>query len=68
VEFNPVNGGSTFNFNEDPDLVDLKKKISGRKALIKLAHSSDQTIYDQNGVSVPLVSKTERKSSINLKF
>lgn len=67
VEFTPVNGGNTINYSEDDVWVELKAKLATRESLLKVAQSG-QEFYDENGVQVPKVSTTPRKSSITIKF
>ena len=61
-------GGSTLNYSEDEIYLDLKNQLSHRESLLKVAADSDIEIYDENGVQVPKVSKTERKSSLAISF
>ena len=68
VEFNPVNGGETLNFKDDPIWSDIKQELSEREELLKLAFKAKKEFYDSEGVEVPKVSSTPRKSSITLKF
>ena len=66
VEFSPVNGGNTINYNEDPIYCELKKDLDNRVELLKLAQK--QEVLDTYGNEVPKVSTTPRKSSITIKF
>jgi hypothetical protein len=68
VEFNPVNGGETLNFKDDPIWSDIKKELSEREDLLKLAFKAKKEFYDSEGVEVPKVSSTPRKSSVTIKF
>ena len=68
VEFNPVNGGETLNFKDDEIWSDIKRELSEREELLKLAYKSKGEIYDEGGVLVPKVSSTPRASSITIKF
>jgi hypothetical protein len=68
VEFTPVNGGNTVNYKDDDVWLELKSKLSHRESLLKVALNSDQDFYDEEGVKVPKVSTTPRKSSITIKF
>jgi len=61
-------GGAVCNYNEDEDWAKLKSQLSHRESLLKLASSSDIEIYDENGILVPKVGKTERKSSLAITF
>jgi len=66
VEFNPVNGGNTINYSEDPIYLQLDKDLKSRAELLKLAQKQD--VIDAYGNDVPKVSTTPRKSSITIKF
>ena len=66
VEFNPVNGGNTINYSDDPIYCELKKDLDNRIELLKLAQK--QEVLDTYGNEVPKVSTTPRKSSITIKF
>lgn len=66
VEFSPVNGGNTINYNEDAVYCELKKDLDARTELLKLAQK--QEVLDTYGNEVPKVSTTPRKSSITIKF
>ena len=68
VEFTPVNGGNIVNYKDDDVWLELKSKLSHRESLLKVALNSDQDFYDEEGVKVPKVSTTPRKSSITIKF
>lgn len=62
------NGGDTFNYKEDAVYLELENKLKQRAELIKVATNSDKTIYDSEGVEVPKVSKTPRKSTLAITF
>jgi len=66
VEFNPVNGGQTINFEEDEVYRELKKDLKEREELLKIAQKS--VIFDAYGNEVPKVGTTPRKNSITIKF
>jgi hypothetical protein len=66
VEFNPVQGGVSINYDEDIVYQEFKKQLKEREELLKLAQKS--TIFDAYGNEVPKVSTTPRKSSITIKF
>ena len=68
VEFNPLQGGETLNFKDDEIWSDIKRELSEREELLKLAYKSKGEIYDEGGVLVPKVSSTPRASSITIKF
>lgn len=66
VEFNPVKGGETINYSDDPIYVQLEKDLKARAELLKLAQKQD--VIDAYGNDVPKVSTTPRKSSVTIKF
>ena len=68
VEFNPVNGGETLNYKDDPIYLDIFNELKEREELLKTAYKSKNEIYDQAGIEVTKVSSTPRKSSITVKF
>ena len=68
VSFTPVAGGETVDYKNDPVWVELKAAVSHREELLKLANKSKDSIYDSEGIEVPRVGTTPRKSSITIKF
>lgn len=66
VEFTPVNGGATLNYEEDDVYRALKADLDARVELLKLAQK--QEVLDLGGHIVPKVSTSPRKSSITVKF
>ena len=62
------NGGDTINYKDDTYWSDLKKQLTDREALLKLALKSDKPIYDEEGVEVMKVSTTPRKSSLTINY
>jgi len=66
VEFNPVQGGFTINYDEDIVYQEFKKQLKEREELLKLAQRME--VPDMYGNIVPKVSTTPRKSSITIKF
>jgi hypothetical protein len=68
VEFTPVNSGETLNYKDDPIWSDIKRELTEREELLKLAYKSKNEIYDSEGVEVTKVSSTPRKSSVTIKF
>jgi hypothetical protein len=68
VEFVPVNGGETLNYKDDPIWADIKRELTEREELLKLAYKSQNEIYDSEGVEVTKVSSSPRKSSVTIKF
>lgn len=68
VTFTPVNGGDTLNYKEDQVWLELKARLTEREELLKIARKSKDSIYDSEGIEVPKVGTTPRKSSITIKF
>jgi len=62
------NGGDTINYKECEIWSDIAKELKEREELLKLALKSEKEIYDENGVLVPKVSTTPRKSSLSISF
>ena len=62
------NGGDTINFKDDEVIKQLEKKIAERKELLKVALKSENSIYDSEGIEVPKVSTTPRKSGLSITF
>lgn len=62
------NGGDTVNFKDDPVWSDLQKALKEREELLKVALKSGAEIYDSEGIQVPKVSTTPRKSSLSISF
>jgi hypothetical protein len=62
------NGGETINFKECEIWIDIQKELKEREELLKTALKSNKEVYDENGVLVPKVSTTPRKSSLSISF
>lgn len=61
-------GGDTINYVEDETYADLQKKLKDRAELLKTAQKTESEFYDSEGVLVPKVSTTPRKSSLAISF
>lgn len=61
-------GGSVANYDDDVVYTQIKKQLDDRKTLLDTALKMDELFYDSEGVEVPKVSKTERKSSLSITF
>lgn len=68
VTFTPVSGGESVDYKDDPVWVEIKASLSHREELLKIARKSTESIYDSEGIEVPRVGTTPRKSSITIKF
>jgi hypothetical protein len=66
VDFTPVNGGNSINYEEDEVYCLLKADLNARIELLKLAQK--QSFIDAYGNEVPKVSTTPRKDSITIRF
>jgi hypothetical protein len=66
VEFTPVMGGETLNYEDDDIYCQLKSDLNARVELLKLARK--QSFIDAYGNEVPKISTSPRKSSITVKF
>lgn len=60
-------GGDTINYGEDEVYSAIKKDLSDRTELLKLAQNHD-LVLDAGGNEVPRVSTTPRKSSLAISF
>lgn len=67
IEFNPVEGGNTINYSEDPVYSQMDKDLKDRVELLKLAQKQE-LVLDAGGNEVPRVGTTPRKSSVTIKF
>ena len=61
-------GGSIANYDEDIVYASIKKQLEDRKTLLDTALSINEEFYDSEGILIPKVSKTERKSSLAISF
>jgi len=68
VEFSPINGGETLNYEDDEVYFNLKSDLKSREELLKLAYKSKDCFFDAYGNEVPKVSSKPRKSSVTIKF
>lgn len=69
VEFSLRNTGDRLDYEQDPVIAELKKKLKDREDLVKLACKSGDDIYDSEGVRVEKVPvKTHGKQVLSLKF
>ena len=66
VTFTHVNGGETLNYKEDDVYCNLEKQLKERAELLKTAKNCECELYDCDGVEIPKVSTTPRKSSITI--
>lgn len=62
------NGGSVANYEDDIVYSQIKKQLNDRKTLLDAALKTNELFFDSEGVEVPKVSKTERKSSLAISF
>lgn len=62
------NGGDTINFEDDEVYRELKYKLKSREELLRAALKTNEVFYDSEGVEVPKVSKTPRKSGLSISF
>jgi len=61
-------GGDSLNYSDDPIYSELKKHLDDRAELLKTAYKTKQEFYDSDGICVPVVSSTPRKSSLAISF
>lgn len=62
------NGGETLNYKDDEVYRDLEERLKQRAELLKTAYKTGSEFYDSDGVLVPVVSSTPRKSSLSISF
>ena len=62
------NGGESLNYSEDPIYADLQKQLKAREELLKTALKIDYPFYDSEGIEIPKVSTTNRKSSLSITY
>ncbi len=62
------NGGESLNYSEDPIYSDLQNQLKAREELLKTALKIDYPFYDSEGIEIPKVSKTNRKSSLSITY
>lgn len=69
VTFTERNTGDRLDYANDEVYAKLQSKLKQREELLKIAHKSDETIYDSEGIEVPKVPiKTHGKLTLNVKF
>ena len=61
-------GGETINYKDCEVWNELNRQLKEREELLKIALKSQNEIYDAQGVLVPKVSTTPRKSSLAISF
>lgn len=61
-------GGNTTNYTDDEKYREIKAQLTHRESLLKAALNSDIDFYDEEGIKVPKVSTTPRKSSLAISF
>jgi len=62
------NGGESLNYSDDPIYLDLQNQLKAREELLKTALKIDYPFYDSEGIEIPKVSTTNRKSSLSITF
>ena len=68
MEFSSKNGASRLNYKEDSKWEELKKALSDREELLKVAEKSSEAFYDSEGVEVPKVTRSHSGQSLNVKY
>ncbi len=68
MEFSSKNGASRLNYKEDSKWTELKKALSDREELLKVAEKSSEAFYDGEGVEVPKVTRSHSANSLNVKY
>jgi hypothetical protein len=62
------NGGESLNYSEDPIYADLQAQLKEREELLKTVRKVENTVYDSEGIEIPKVSTTNRKSSLSITY
>jgi len=62
------NGGESLNYSDDPIYLDLQNQLKAREELLKTALKIDYPFYDSEGIEIPKVSTTNRKSSLSITY
>ena len=68
MEFSSKNGASRLNYKEDAKWEELKKALSDREELLKVAEKSSEAFFDSEGVEVPKVTRSHSGQSLNVKY
>ena len=68
MEFSSKNGASRLNYKEDSKWEELKKALSDREELLKVAEKSSEAFFDSEGVEVPKVTRSHSGQSLNVKY
>jgi hypothetical protein len=62
------NGGESLNYSEDPIYADLQTQLKEREELLKTVRKVENPVYDSEGIEIPKVSTTNRKSSLSITY
>ena len=62
------NGGESLNYSDDPIYSELQSQLKAREELLKTALKIDYPFYDSEGIEIPKVSTTNRKSSLSITY
>jgi hypothetical protein len=62
------NGGAVANYTDDIIYSQIKEQLDNRKVLLDAALKTSEIIFDNEGIEVPKVSKTERKSGLSISW
>jgi len=68
VTLTPTAGGKIYNFHEDPKWLEIEQNRKDREAILKVVSDTNKEQYDDDGVMIPIIDFTFRKSSISIKF
>lgn len=68
VELSSKNSAKRLNYTDDPIYNELAEKLKQREELLKVAHASNDVLFDSDGIEVPKVSVSLSKASIVVKF
>lgn len=68
IEITPANGRKMPQFAEDEVYYELQRKLKQREELLKVALTSDEIIFDSDGVEVPKVSVKYASDSLQVRY
>lgn len=62
------NGGESLNYSDDPIYSELQSQLKEREELLKTVLKVENPVYDLEGIEIPKVSTTNRKSSLSITY
>jgi hypothetical protein len=62
------NGGEMINYADDPIYAEMQSQLKEREELLKTVLKVENPVYDSEGIEIPKVSTTNRKSSLSITY